>query len=78
MKRAPECLLSPASLTARSVRCHCSSCTEYRRFVPKTPERDPLPIIQPHTCPYREEVNNDCETLCTCTDEERHECLMDI
>jgi len=34
--------------------------------------------IAPHTCPYREDVNNDSETLCTCCPDCKHECAMDI
>ena len=31
-----------------------------------------------HPCPYAEEINGDYEFRCTCCDECRHECLMDI
>jgi hypothetical protein len=33
---------------------------------------------EPHTCPYNEEINNDSETLCTCSKAEEYECCMDI
>jgi hypothetical protein len=32
----------------------------------------------PHPCPYRHDVNNDPETLCTCCADCQHECAMDI
>jgi hypothetical protein len=31
-----------------------------------------------HTCPYREELHNDHETLCDCDEEQQHQCAMDI
>lgn len=31
-----------------------------------------------HTCPYREEIHNDYETLCNCSPEQERECRMDI
>lgn len=31
-----------------------------------------------HTCPFKEEINNDSETLCECCDDCTHECAMDI
>jgi hypothetical protein len=34
--------------------------------------------IEPHTCPYNEEIHGDSETLCTCTPEQERECLWDI
>jgi len=33
---------------------------------------------QDHTCPYREELNGDSETLCNCCENCRRACLMDI
>lgn len=33
---------------------------------------------EPHTCPYKEEINDDYESLCTCCKDCEHECLMDI
>lgn len=33
---------------------------------------------EPHTCPYREEINHDDATLCTCCNGCRRECLYDI
>ena len=32
----------------------------------------------PHTCPYRVDIGNDSQTLCTCCDECQRECAMDI
>jgi hypothetical protein len=31
-----------------------------------------------HTCPYREEILDDYETLCECSDKRMHECAMDV
>jgi hypothetical protein len=31
-----------------------------------------------HTCPYREEIYNDYESLCDCDEEQQHQCAMDI
>jgi hypothetical protein len=31
-----------------------------------------------HTCPFSEEINGDCESLCNCCDDCTHECAMDI
>jgi len=33
---------------------------------------------EPHPCPYREEINDDSETLCTCCQECAQECANDI
>lgn len=33
---------------------------------------------EPHTCPYKSDVDNDNETLCTCCAHCEHECAMDI
>ncbi len=32
----------------------------------------------PHPCPFREDMNNDAETLCECCENCAHECAMDI
>lgn len=34
--------------------------------------------IEPHTCPFAEDIHGDSETLCTCCEACEHECLMDI
>jgi hypothetical protein len=31
-----------------------------------------------HTCPYREEIHYDYESLCDCDEQQQHQCLMDI
>lgn len=31
-----------------------------------------------HPCPYRMELFNDFDTLCHCSDEEQHQCAMDV
>ena len=36
------------------------------------------PAEEPHTCPYAEEIGGDSETLCTCCEDCRYECAMDI
>lgn len=41
-------------------------------------ERILPPGEPPHTCPYREELGDDYETLCTCCADCQHECAMDI
>lgn len=33
--------------------------------------------IQPHTCPYQEELNNDHETLCECCPYCEMQCFYD-
>jgi len=33
---------------------------------------------EPHTCPYKEEINEDHESTCECCDECRTECAYDI
>jgi len=33
---------------------------------------------EPHPCPYRSEINDDDETLCTCCDNCTQECADDI
>lgn len=33
--------------------------------------------IEPHTCPYKTEIHADYE-LCNCSEEQEHECAMDI
>ncbi len=37
-----------------------------------------LAETEPHTCPYREDVHNDHETLCNCSEEVMRECAADI
>jgi hypothetical protein len=32
----------------------------------------------PHTCPFRAEINDDNETECSCCEDCTHECAMDI
>lgn len=34
--------------------------------------------INEHTCPFKEEINNDCESMCNCCEECMHQCAMDI
>lgn len=34
--------------------------------------------IQEHPCPFRSDVNNDRETMCTCCEKCENECAMDI
>ena len=31
-----------------------------------------------HTCPFREEMNNDYETLCDCNAYDTEQCAMDV
>jgi len=31
-----------------------------------------------HTCPYKEDINDDCESLCNCDADQVYECMMDI
>ncbi len=33
---------------------------------------------EPHPCPYREEIDDDSETLCDCCEECKGECAMDV
>ena len=34
--------------------------------------------IEDHTCPYAEDIHDDCESLCDCCENCIHECAMDI
>jgi hypothetical protein len=34
--------------------------------------------IEPHTCPFAEEINNDSDTLCTCCETCKCGCAQDI
>jgi hypothetical protein len=34
--------------------------------------------IEPHTCPYKEDVLDDYEYLCKCCDHCTHECALEI
>jgi hypothetical protein len=36
------------------------------------------PKAEPHTCPFRRDIDNDNITTCTCCDACEHECAMDI
>ena len=36
------------------------------------------PSKEPHTCPYREELYKDENTLCNCSPYDTHQCAMDI
>lgn len=37
------------------------------------------PAKEPHACPYAQEINDSTDDeYCTCCDECRHECCMDI
>lgn len=36
------------------------------------------PADSEHTCPFRSDVYNDNETMCSCCSDCRHECAMDI
>jgi len=31
-----------------------------------------------HPCPFKEEINEDSESLCDCCDDCTHECMMNI
>jgi hypothetical protein len=31
-----------------------------------------------HTCPFKEEMNGDYQSLCDCDEEQRHQCAMDV
>lgn len=33
---------------------------------------------EPHTCPFKSDINGDDTTLCTCCKECTHQCAMDI
>jgi hypothetical protein len=34
--------------------------------------------LDPHTCPYAEEINDDSRTLCNCCDDCTSECADDV
>lgn len=36
------------------------------------------PRIEPHSCPYREEIDGDSETLCDCDEEQMEQCAQEI
>lgn len=44
--------------------CECRSCHN--------------PAEEPHTCPYKTEINDDYESLCNCCSECEQECRWDI
>ena len=46
----------------------------------KCPKCEKGEAILDHTCPcpYAEEINEDCESLCDCCEDCIHECAMDI
>jgi hypothetical protein len=31
-----------------------------------------------HTCPYAQEMDGDCDTLCDCDEEQTYQCIQDI
>ena len=41
-------------------------------------QAQPKQVNELHTCPYREELHGDYETLCACDREATHQCAMDI
>lgn len=41
-------------------------------------QAQPKQVNELHTCPYRENLHGDYETLCACDEEATHQCLMDI
>jgi hypothetical protein len=41
-------------------------------------QEQPKQVNELHTCPYREELYGDYETLCACDREATHQCAMDI
>ena len=55
-----------------------------RKMVPldvqedKCPKCKKNPATDSHICPYKQDINDDEETLCTCCDECRQECAWDI
>lgn len=38
----------------------------------------PKQVNELHTCPYREDIHGDYETLCDCDEESTHQCAQDI
>jgi len=36
------------------------------------------PSTDEHTCPYKEDINDDKESLCNCCEDCEHNCAMDI
>ena len=34
--------------------------------------------LEPHTCPFKVEINGDTETLCYCSPAQQYDCEMDI
>ena len=36
------------------------------------------PATEPHPCPFNEDLHGDSETLCTCCEDCRYQCAMDI
>jgi len=39
---------------------------------------DEIDYYEPHTCPYKEDINGDFETLCTCSPEDTQTCAEDV
>ncbi len=61
---APEDQSATVSITLKG-RLLCQSCKD----------RSALP---PHTCPYREDINDDHKTKCNCCADCQHECAQTI
>lgn len=38
----------------------------------------PKQVNEMHTCPYREDIHGDYETLCDCDEESTYQCAQDI
>ena len=34
--------------------------------------------VRPHPCPYKVEIHDDRETLCTCSEEKTRECSWEV
>lgn len=46
--------------------------------IEKCPNCSVNDATEPHSCPYRADINNDPDSLCTCCADCEHECAMDI
>ena len=53
---------SKASVVERIIMCQCGN----------------NPATEPHSCPYAEANDNSDPEFCTCCDDCRHDCCMDI
>ncbi len=59
--------------------CDCHACTDEEDGCAHDTELERCPEFnEEHCCPYKAEINDDHETLCTCCPCARYQCALDI